>query len=226
VRFSTGFPASGTAPREDRAELESAQEKSNNRKARYGMEQRDKGDLIDRAIEIAVKAHQKQKRKGSATAYIAHPFAVAILLAKAGCSEEVVAAGILHDTIEDARIKLKRIREEFGEKVALIVEKCTEPDKRRSWLKRKQHTLDAIRNAGLDVKFVVCADKLHNIRTLSKDYSRMGERVWSRFRRGRDDQKWFYTALVTALRPRENNASYEKLYKEFEKNVKEVFKEL
>jgi (p)ppGpp synthase/HD superfamily hydrolase len=189
------------------------------------MEHRDKGDLIDGAIEVAVKAHQKQKRKGTATAYIAHPFAVAILLAKAGCSDEVIAAGILHDTIEDTRTKLSRIREEFGEKVALIVEKCTEPDKRRSWLKRKEHTLDSVKAAGLDVKFVVCADKLHNIRTLSRDYSRTGEKVWKRFRRGRNDQEWFYTALVTALRPRENNASYEKLYREFEKKVKEVFKE-
>jgi (p)ppGpp synthase/HD superfamily hydrolase len=196
---------------------------SANREARNRMEQRNQGNLIDRAMEVAVKAHQKQKRKGTATAYIVHPFAVAILLAKAGCPDEVVAAGILHDTIEDARIKLRRIREEFGEKVALIVEKCTEPDKRRSWLKRKQHTLDSVKAAGLDVKFVVCADKLHNIRTLSRDCGRMGERVWKRFRRGRDDQKWFYTALVAALRSRENNASYEKLYKEFKKKVKEVF---
>jgi (p)ppGpp synthase/HD superfamily hydrolase len=189
------------------------------------MEHRDKGDLIDRAIEVAAKAHQKQKRKGTATAYITHPFAVAILLAKAGCSDEVIAAGILHDTIEDARIKLSRIREDFGEKVALIVEKCTEPDKRRSWMKRKPHTLESVKAAGLDVKFVVCADKLHNIRTLSRDYGRMGEKVWKRFRRGRNDQEWFYTALVTVLRARENNESYEKLYKEFKRKVKEVFNE-
>ena len=163
-------------------------------------------DLIDRAIEIAVKAHQKQKRKGTKIAYITHPFAVGIILAKAGCSEEVVAAGILHDTIEDARIKRSRIREEFGEKVASIVEKCTEPDKRRSWRKRKQHTLDSLKKAGLDVKFVVCADKLHNIRTIARDYRKVGDRVWKRFRRGREDQKWYYTSLVESLRITEGNA--------------------
>jgi (p)ppGpp synthase/HD superfamily hydrolase len=190
------------------------------------MEQRNQEDLIDRAIEVAAKAHQKQKRKGTATAFIVHPFAVAILLAQAGCPEEVIAAGILHDTIEDARIKLSRIREEFGEKVALIVEKCTEPDKRRSWMKRKEHTIESVEAAGLDVKFVVCADKLHNIRTLSRDHSRMGEKVWKRFRRGRTDQGWFYTALVKALRAREDNESYEKIYEEFKRKVKEVFNEV
>jgi (p)ppGpp synthase/HD superfamily hydrolase len=186
----------------------------------------DKGkprDLIDRAIEAAVKAHQKQKRKGTTIAYITHPFAVAVMLAGAGCSEEVVAAGILHDTMEDARIKLSRIREEFGEEVALLVGKCSEPDKRRSWKKRKQHTLDSLKGAGLKVKFVVCADKLHNIRTIARDYRTAGERVWRRFRRGREDQKWYYTSLVESLRSREENASYGKLYKEFKKKVKEVF---
>jgi (p)ppGpp synthase/HD superfamily hydrolase len=189
------------------------------------MEQVEEVDLIDRAVEAAVKAHQKQKRKGTKIAYITHPFAVGIILAKAGCSEKVVAAGILHDTIEDSRIKLSRLREEFGEKVASIVEKCTEPDKRRSWRKRKQHTLDSLKKAGLDVKFVVCADKLHNIRTIARDYRKVGDRVWKRFRRGREDQKWYYTSLVESLRSKRGNASYEKLYKELRRRVKEVFRE-
>ncbi|HEX9910972.1 MAG TPA: HD domain-containing protein [Desulfatiglandales bacterium] len=189
------------------------------------MEQVKQVDLIDRAIETAVKAHQKQKRKGTRIPYITHPFAVGIILAKAGCSEKVVVAGILHDTIEDARIKPSRIREEFGEKVAFIVEKCTEPDKRRSWRERKQHTLDSVKEAVLDVKFVVCADKLHNIRTIARDYRKVGDRVWKRFRRGQEDQQWYYTSLVESLRITEGNPSYEKLYKEFKGKVREVFGE-
>jgi (p)ppGpp synthase/HD superfamily hydrolase len=189
------------------------------------MEHVKQADLIDRAIEVAVKAHQKQKRKGTSIAYITHPFAVGIILAGAGCSEEVVAAGILHDTIEDARIKRSRIREEFGEQVAFIVEKCTEPDKRRSWRERKQHTLYSLKEAGLEVKFVACADKLHNIRTIGRDYRKVGERVWKRFRRGREDQKWYYTSLVAALSSKGGNASYEKLYEELRRKVKEVFSE-
>ena len=180
-------------------------------------------DLIDRAIEVAAKAHKKQKRKGTRKAYITHPFAVGVLLAKAGCSKELIAAGILHDTVEDARIKPDRIKEEFGDKVASIVEQCTEPDKRRSWEKRKQHTLNALKKAGLDVKFVVCADKLHNIRTIARDHRTMGDKVWRRFRRGREDQGWYYASLVEVLRIRGGNPAYQELYKEFKRKVSEVF---
>lgn len=180
-------------------------------------------DLIDRAIELAVKAHKKQKRKGTSKAYITHPFAVSVLLARAGCSEEVIVAGILHDVVEDARIKPDRIREEFGEKVGSIVEKCTEPDKRRGWEKRKQHTLDSLKEAGLDVKFVACADKLHNIRTIARDYRAVGDRVWRRFRRGRDDQKRYYESLAQLLRIKRGPSAYQKLYKEFKSRVREVF---
>ncbi len=190
------------------------------------MEQGKPGDLIDRAIEAAAKAHRKQVRKGTRIAYITHPFAVGVILAKAGCSEEVIAAGILHDTVEDGRVKLSRIWEEFGEKVASIVEKCTEPDKRRPWNKRKQHTLDSLEEAGLEVKFVVCADKLHNIRSIARDCRKVGDRVWRRFRRGREDQRWYYTSLVNSLRSRRKSASYEKLYKELKREVEEVFNEL
>lgn len=182
-------------------------------------------DLLDRAIEVAVKAHTKQKRKGTRMAYITHPFAVGVLLAKAGCSEDVIAAGLLHDVVEDARVNPKRIREEFGEKVASIVEQCTEPDKRRPWEKRKQHTLDSLEEAGLEVKFVACADKLHNIRTIGTDYRMIGDRVWRRFRRGREDQKWYYTSLLKSLRPKTGNRSYKKLYRELKRKVKEVFDE-
>jgi (p)ppGpp synthase/HD superfamily hydrolase len=187
------------------------------------MDRGEQVDMIDRAIEIAVKAHKTQKRKGTRKAYITHPFAVGVLLAKAGCSKEVIAAGILHDVVEDARVKLSRIRGEFGEKVASIVEQCTEPDKRRPWEKRKQHTLDSLEEAGLDVKFVACADKLHNIRTIARDYRKMGDRVWRHFKRGGEDQKWYYESLVELLRIKSGPPAYQKLYKGFKSKVIEVF---
>jgi (p)ppGpp synthase/HD superfamily hydrolase len=187
------------------------------------MDRKGQTDLIDRAIEVAVKAHKGQKRKGTGKAYIIHPFAVGVLLAKAGCSEQVIAAGILHDVVEDARVKPERIREEFGEEVASIVEQCTEPDKRRPWEERKQHTLDTLRKADLAVKFVTCADKLHNIGTLARDYCTQGEKLWRRFRRGREDQGWYYESLVEALRAKGGPPAYRQLYREFKNKVRKVF---
>jgi len=72
---------------------------------------------------------------------------------------------------------------------------------------------------------VFCADKLHNIKTIARDYGKVGERVWKRFRRGRRDQQWYYTSLVESLRITEGNPSYEKLYKGFKSKVREVFGE-
>ena len=181
------------------------------------------GDIIDRAIELAVKAHRKQVRKGTKIAYITHPFAVGVILAKADCSAEVVAAGILHDTVEDGGVNLSRLREEFGESVAGIVEKCTEPDKRRSWSKRKQYILDSVDRAGIEVKFVVCADKLHNIRTLARDYRTMGTGFGGGSEEGERIRGGFTRSLVEALRIRSGPPAYQELYKEFKNKVREVF---
>src|SRR5438309_5224597 len=121
--------------------------------------------MLDRAIEVAAKAHRNQVRKGTDIPYIAHPYAVGMMLAQAGCPDEVIAAGILHDTVEDTPLTLEEIRQEFGDKVASIVEGCSEPDKSASWEVRKAHTLEYMRTAPWEVRVVACADKLYNLRT-------------------------------------------------------------
>jgi (p)ppGpp synthase/HD superfamily hydrolase len=77
--------------------------------------------MIDLAIEVAAKAHENQFRKGTDIPYITHPLAVGLILAKAGCSDDVIIAGILHDTVEDTSITLDYIRDTFGNKVSTIV---------------------------------------------------------------------------------------------------------
>ena len=76
---------------------------------------------IEEAIEVAAEAHQGQYRKGTRTPYITHPYAVGLILMEAGCSEAVIVAGILHDTVEDTELTLGFIQEHFGEYVAGIV---------------------------------------------------------------------------------------------------------
>ena len=97
-------------------------------------------EMIDLAIEVAAKAHQRQVRKETDIPYITHPLSVGIILAKAGCCDDVIIAGILHDTVEDTSITLDYIRETFGAKVASIAEGCSEPDKSLAWEDRKRHT--------------------------------------------------------------------------------------
>ena len=187
------------------------------------MNEKKVGILINLAIEVAVKAHQNQVRKGTDICYIAHPLAVGIILAKAGCSDEVIIAGILHDTVEDTDLTLDYIRATFGKKVFVIVKGASEPDKSLPWEERKSHTLDFLKAASQEVKFVALADKLNNIRATSSDYVEMGDALWKRFKRGKDAQKWYYQGLVQALYDDSTNEAYQILHNQFAQEVKEVF---
>ncbi|MBV5337765.1 MAG: bifunctional (p)ppGpp synthetase/guanosine-3',5'-bis(diphosphate) 3'-pyrophosphohydrolase, partial [Deltaproteobacteria bacterium] len=81
---------------------------------------------INKALEFSAKAHLSQVRKGIDIPYITHPFAVGMILANAGCSEEIIVAGILHDTVEDTETTIEDIKAAFGEEVATIVAGCSE----------------------------------------------------------------------------------------------------
>lgn len=179
--------------------------------------------MIDRAIELAARAHQGQVRKGTDIPYISHPYAVGMLLMKADCEEEVVAAGILHDTVEDTYVTLTQLREQFGDRVASIVEGCSEPDKWKDWEARKEHTLAYMPTAPREVRLVSLADKLHNARSMLADLGMGGEGVWSRFKRGREQQEWYYRGLVEALcEPRAGEEPLP-LCEEFRQVVEELF---
>ncbi|MGA7732832.1 MAG: HD domain-containing protein [Chloroflexia bacterium] len=156
-------------------------------------------DIVDRAIEVAARAHRHQVRKGSDTPYISHPYSVGMMLARAGFDPEVIAAGILHDTVEDTDMTLGEVREEFGDRVAWIVEGCSEPDKSASWEERKEHTIGYLRTAPYEVRVVACADKLHNLGTVAEGYARLGDEIWGRFKRGRKEQEWYYRSLASSL---------------------------
>lgn len=179
--------------------------------------------MIDLAIEVAVKAHQNQVRKGTDIPYISHPLAVGIILAKAGCSDEVIVAGILHDTVEDTSITLDDLHHTFGGKVSMIVKGASEPDKSLSWEKRKTHTQGFLKGASQEIKFVALADKLHNMRTIASDYAEIGEALWERFNRGKNSQRWYYQGLVQALRDDSADEAYQVLHSQFAQKVSEVF---
>jgi (p)ppGpp synthase/HD superfamily hydrolase len=156
-------------------------------------------NMIDQAIEFAARAHRSQYRKGTDIPYISHPYGVGMLLLKAGCKEEVIIAGILHDTLEDTDTTEDDLLNHFGQEVLMIVKGCSEPNKDESWEARKKHTHDFLKHASLSIRQVACADKLHNLRSIRRDLETMGESAWDKFKRGRELQKWYYTELVESL---------------------------
>lgn len=162
--------------------------------------------LIKKAIKFSIKTHevyQKQKRKGKDIAYITHPLSVGLILSLAGASEEVIVAGILHDTIEDSvdekKVDEKMITERFGKKVATIVLSVTEIDKSLSWEKRKADAIEHIANFSHNSLLVKSADILSNTSELVDDYSRYGNQVFERFNADKDKVLKHYLAAISAI---------------------------
>lgn len=172
-------------------------------------------DLIEKALQIASMTHENQYRKRSRIPYITHPVAVGMILMKEGYDEEMIAAGILHDTVEDTALSLSDIENLFGPRIAEIVKGCSEPDKSLSWEERKKHTIEYLKTAPPEIRAVACADKLHNIRSIIADYEVVGDKVWEKFKRGRDKQKWYYTKVAESL----GNMSSFHLHKELLKEI-------
>ncbi len=176
--------------------------------------------MIVKAYLFAMYAHGEQKRKDGLP-YIIHPVEVAMELARNGADENLICAGFLHDTIEDAYITREQLAAAFSDEIADMVAADSE-NKEDSWEKRKSDALEALRKPGdRDHKMLMCADKLSNIRGIYEGLQEQGENVWSRFHRGREKQAWVFHETVKALEPLEGLPMYEDL----KQMTKKVFDE-
>lgn len=180
---------------------------------------------IEEAIEVAAEAHHGQFRKGTNTPYISHPYAVGLLLMNAGCSEAVVIAGILHDTVEDTDLTLASIRENFGDTVADIVDGCSE-NKSLKWRARKTECINSLKNASIEVCIVTCADKLHNLRTVISEYEVIGDTIWERFHGGLPEQAWYYKNILESLRIRIESKKLQSCNEDVIKQFNQIFQQL
>ncbi len=138
----------------------------------------DDTSLIEKAYHLAAKAHENQVRK-SGEPYIIHPLCVAIVLADLEMDKETIAAGLLHDVIEDTIMTEGEITEQFGKDVALLVDGVTKLEQLQFSSESGDKTLDRfemqaenLRKMFLamakDIRVIIIklADRLHNMRTL------------------------------------------------------------
>jgi guanosine-3',5'-bis(diphosphate) 3'-pyrophosphohydrolase len=151
--------------------------------------------MLQKALHFATKAHEGQFRKTKETPMISHPIRVAKILQESGFPEEVVIAGYLHDTVEDTFVTLEEIKNEYGAEVSRIVAGNTE-DKTKTWEERKQHTIDWISEAPLEIRALIIADKWDNLQSMVEDYSEMGDNLWKSFKRGKEKQKWYFSSVA------------------------------
>jgi (p)ppGpp synthase/HD superfamily hydrolase len=161
---------------------------------------------FDAAFVLASELHRTQMRKSSVIPYLSHLMAVSALVLENGGTEDEAIAALLHDAVEDqgGQPTLERIRAEFGDDVADMVSALSDTDQtpKPPWRARKEQYLDDLEDASLSVLRVSAADKLHNVRSMVRDYRAFGEELWNRFSAPASDQIWYYRALTEVFRRR------------------------
>lgn len=154
--------------------------------------------MESKAMNFATTAHEGQVRKSDGAPMVTHPIRVADTLRQHLFTEEAVIAGYLHDTVEDTDVTLEDIEREFGTEVRRIVAGNTE-DKSKTWKERKQHTVNWIQEAPLDVRALIVADKLDNLKSFINFHREAGEAMWDSFHEGRSEQAWYFTSVAHGM---------------------------
>lgn len=179
--------------------------------------------LLNAAIAFAVEKHKNGLRKGTKMPYIVHPLEVLHILMLMGADKNLMAAGVLHDTVEDTDATLEEITEKFGEDVASLVASHTEKDKSLPWQKRKEIALEHLKHANKREQMLVLADKLSNMRAIARDYDELHDKLWDKFNKGKESQAWYYNAGADALVDLADYEDTAKFYDEFAELVDYVF---
>lgn len=157
--------------------------------------------LLKRALDHAAVWHRDQRRKypGADVPYVSHLAGVAIILARHGFDDEVVAAGALHDVMEDCGVAFDELVRLFGARVAGLVRDVSEQDKSLSWEERKRRYVEHFAHEPWDAQAISLADKIDNFRSIVVCRRDHGD-PWAQFKRGRDAQLERFDALASAAR--------------------------
>ena len=157
--------------------------------------------LVEQALRWAAKCHRHHHRKGSDLPYITHPVSAAMFLMRAGIDDdEILAAAMLHDVVEDTDCSLETLASKFPARVVALVSAMTERQhdsdgRKRSWQERKTEHLQHIAAEPWEARAIVLADKLHNLGSMVFDLDH-GEELWSRFTSSPERTLWYYREMI------------------------------
>lgn len=179
--------------------------------------------LLEAAVRLATRGHYHQFRKNAAdensaspsgdflpdrVPYIAHLMGTMCILARVGVRDEVLAAAILHDYLEDVPDPNGResIREALGNEVLSLVLEVTEHKRRGvdevdTWDIRKQEQIDHVEGMPQEAVLIKAADVLHNLLALLSDLEAAEDpdSVWRPFNAGPDRQLWYFSGVIEAV---------------------------
>lgn len=160
-----------------------------------------------------------ERRKGTDIPYMAHLLGVAsLVMSEAGhaaipVTEDMVIAALLHDTAEDhgGEPRLRDVEANFGREVARMVRALSDtlvedPSEKEDWRVRKERYVRLLAHEPADVRLISVADKLYNARSILEDYRVIRAEVWRRFKRGRNDQIWYFKGLLTIFQKKDRQS--------------------
>ena len=161
-------------------------------------------NVFEKAVCFAMEAHRGQTRKDGGI-YILHPLEDAAIVGTMTNDLEMLAAAVLHDTVEDTDVTAEDIVANFGERVAELVaheteNKRPECDPGDTWKIRKLESLEVLKTADKNTKILWLGDKLSNMRSLSRDYEKLGPAVFERFNeKDPRKQRWYHETIISYL---------------------------
>lgn len=161
---------------------------------------------FEQALVYVAQLHNAQTRKVTGVPYVSHLLGVTSIALEHGADEDEAIAALLHDAVEDqgGAATLAVIQREFGDRVAAIVEGCTDTDQdpKPPWRERKEAYIARIRSGedehGPSIRLVSCSDKVYNARSVLNEHYRIGEEVWKRFTGRKTGTLWYYRAIYEA----------------------------
>ncbi len=165
--------------------------------------------LIQKAIDTAARLHRKQSRKNDKKLpYVSHPFSVALILSEYTTKPEIIAAGLLHDVLEDVKgYSYDDLLKDFGSEVAGLVKAVSEDkdpaseiDKRITWMDRKKDYLENLPKYGPEALLICAADKIHNLRSTTDWYHETGEKTWEKFNASLKNQIWYHQSVLRIVK--------------------------
>lgn len=184
-------------------------------------------DLVSEAIAFSTKAHDGMRRRKSELPYILHPMEVGVIVGTMTDNQEVIAAGLLHDVVEDAGVSIEEIGEKFGERVMELVAAETENKREElppedTWRIRKEESIEKLRTTNdTEVMMLWIGDKLSNIRTIYRDFLVEGDTLWNKFHQSDiNAQAWYYRSIMKYTERLSDTLAW----KEYSTLVEKIFK--
>lgn len=155
--------------------------------------------IVERATSFAADKHKNQYRNDKTTLYISHLVGVCLVLKKYGFSDEIIAAAMLHDVLEDTDTSPEDVEKAFGTEILKIVTAVTY-DKKLIGLERKLKYIEDVKNGPEGAKAVSIADKIHNMNNLLYDLEQDAEKTWSLFKTTKEQKLWFEEEVLKMIK--------------------------